>query len=1059
MTIEHEAGSPKKFVPVILPWAVAAGAMVVYALTLNHWVSFNSLPSVAKLSGWNWQPELTGPLCWLLTCPLRALPAPELPVAVNLFSALCAVLTLALLARCVVLLPHNRTQDQREREQSQFSLLSIRAAWVPPVLAALVCGLQLTFWENATAGSGQINDLTLLPFANHCEMLDLLLFAYVTRCLLEFRVSNRQSWLSRAAFVYGLAMTGNYAMTGFLPVFLLALVWIKGFSFFNARFLGRMALWGVAGFSLFLLLPAAQGLTGAARMPFWPALKASLGLQKSALAAVYGYFSYSKHEALAVALTSLLPLFLIAIRWTSYFGDNSRLGIWVSTFTFRVVHAAFLAVCIWVALDPPFSPRNNLSLTCLPLSFLGALCVGYFSGYFLLVFGTRFRSSGRPSSTVPLPYKAATGAIWLLLPVVPALLLWRNLPQILVTNGPMLEHYAAAQAQALPPHGAVLLSDDTRRLALLHAFLARAGKGDEFLFLDTVAMRLPDYHRFLKKKYGDRWPVDVPKDADQTLVDRGILKLMARLAASNSIYYLHPSFGYYFEVFVPEAHGLVYKLSRYPTNTLLVPQPAKELVMENESFWAKADEGDFKLLVEAISTKGELPGPGFIQRLMSFAHLQKLSNRDAAMLAEFYSRALDFWGVEAQKAGELAQAAAHFRRALDLNPPSVTARINLGGNQNLRAGRKSVPLSGQAIEEMFGAYRKWETVINENGPFDEPAYCYQLGLVLAKNGLYRQAAQQFDRSRTLAPELLDPRLWLARLDVLEQLPDEALKVTEEIRSQREKLGLSQTNLPTLLLIEASAHLFKHDVKAAETVFRAALDKYPDDQNVLTTAARVYASYGVFSNAVVNLNAALAKHPDDEGLLIMGAQIYVNAKLFTNAVTCISNALAKDPADDPAREQLLGMAVQVHLNAGLYSNAVALVDQQLKLNPNNPQALVYKGYGVLQLGAFDQAAALLSQAMGMETNNSPALRAYAQFNRAVAYLRANKLDQAQHDYEALNKIYPAFQIYYGLQDIAYRKKDFPNAVKYCELYLTNAPPDTDEAKLVSARLKELKPGAR
>ena len=45
------------------------------------------------------------------------------------------------------------------------------------------------------------------------------------------------------------------------------------------------------------------------------------------------------------------------------------------------------------------------------------------------------------------------------------------------------------------------------------------------------------------------------------------------LAQTNSIYYLHPSFGYYFEFFYPEPHGLVYKLNPYPTNALFAPLP------------------------------------------------------------------------------------------------------------------------------------------------------------------------------------------------------------------------------------------------------------------------------------------------------------------------------------------------------------------------------------------------------------------------------------------------------------------------------------------------------
>ncbi|MCX6912147.1 MAG: hypothetical protein NT167_03665, partial [Verrucomicrobia bacterium] len=105
MTMEHEVSPEKKFVPVFLPWLVAAGALAVYLVTLNSWVSLSSLPQVARASGWTWQPELAGPLLWLLTYPFRWLPVRMIPLALNLFTAVCAALSLALLARSVALLP------------------------------------------------------------------------------------------------------------------------------------------------------------------------------------------------------------------------------------------------------------------------------------------------------------------------------------------------------------------------------------------------------------------------------------------------------------------------------------------------------------------------------------------------------------------------------------------------------------------------------------------------------------------------------------------------------------------------------------------------------------------------------------------------------------------------------------------------------------------------------------------------------------------------------------------------------------------------------------------
>src|SRR5262249_47198905 len=148
--------------------------------------------------------------------------------------------------------------------------------------AAIVCGLQLTFWENATAASS--------------EMLDLLLFAYIIRCLLEFRIDRNQSWLTKAALVYGMAIPGNFAMIGFFPLFMLALVWIKGLSFFNLRFLGQMALFGAAGLLLYLLLPIVQSMSEYSRVPFWQGLVANLGTQKAILVTLLNKYVLFKTE-------------------------------------------------------------------------------------------------------------------------------------------------------------------------------------------------------------------------------------------------------------------------------------------------------------------------------------------------------------------------------------------------------------------------------------------------------------------------------------------------------------------------------------------------------------------------------------------------------------------------------------------------------------------------------------------------------------------------------------------------------------------------------------------
>jgi tetratricopeptide (TPR) repeat protein len=391
---------------------------------------------------------------------------------------------------------------------------------------------------------------------------------------------------------------------------------------------------------------------------------------------------------------------------------------------------------------------------------------------------------------------------------------------------------------------------------------------------------------------------------------------------------------------------------------------------------------------------------------MKKAHLTWESDHDAITLAGFYSRALDYWAVETQKSGQLSNAAAHFKRALELNPDNPVAQINLECNRKLLAGHKSSVQVSKSIEDEFGKYRKWNDILGENGPFDEPNFCYEQGRVLVGNNLYRQAAGQFDRVITLAPENLVARIWLSQLYVISGMPSQALKLVSEIHASPELREVARTNRTELLSVEASAHLAQNDLQGAEAVVVASLRKYPGDQDLLAAATQVYMKYGSYFD---NLLAA---------------------KAGSDTNTC------------------------TYMRYGCYSNALTAVEQQLAIAPTNMTALINKGYVCMQVGAFEQAIPPLNKVLAMDTNNYSAL-----LNRAIAFLRSDKLDAAQRDYGVLQKAFPtAFQIYYGLGEIAWLKKDTNAAIRNYQIYQANAPTNTAEAKLVSARLEELKSGS-
>ena len=144
MTADEKINTSPKPPMLLPPWLVAMAALLVYGISVHHWVTLSSLPLISKITGWDWHPiplewrqTQVAPLFFVVTCPVRLLPVNWQPAALNCFSALCAALTLGLLAASVRLLPHDRTREQRQREGGEFSLLSVRAAFLPPLFAVL----------------------------------------------------------------------------------------------------------------------------------------------------------------------------------------------------------------------------------------------------------------------------------------------------------------------------------------------------------------------------------------------------------------------------------------------------------------------------------------------------------------------------------------------------------------------------------------------------------------------------------------------------------------------------------------------------------------------------------------------------------------------------------------------------------------------------------------------------------------------------------------------------------------------------------------------------------
>src|SRR6185436_11488525 len=114
--------------------------------------------------------------------------------------------------------------------------------------------------------------------------------------------------------------------------------------------------------------------------------------------------------------------------------------------------------------------------------------------------------------------------------------------------------------------------------------------------------------------------------------------------------YLHPSFGYYFEFFFGEPRGLTYKLTRYGNDSLLPPPLPTDAISANEAFWAKTLDQVLNPILATVTRPGPEVKLSFVERLFQNLHLRPETNMQATVIGSFYSRALNCWGVELQKA-------------------------------------------------------------------------------------------------------------------------------------------------------------------------------------------------------------------------------------------------------------------------------------------------------------------------------------------------------------------------------------------------------------------------
>jgi tetratricopeptide (TPR) repeat protein len=494
--------------------------------------------------------------------------------------------------------------------------------------------------------------------------------------------------------------------------------------------------------------------------------------------------------------------------------------------------------------------------------------------------------------------------------------------------------------------------------------------------VETWALQSPEYNRHLRRRHGDRWPFG---SGEQTALPLSVdtLKLLAQ---TGDLFYLHPSFGVFFEYFHLQPQGMLYRLLPFSGTELLPPLLSEAVIAENEAFWKQAADEVFPKLTRYTAPSEPGSKPTLRRQLLEKLRIPEDSHVESRTAGSLISRSLNYWAVEIQKTGDLEKGAAYFDLAIKLNPDNVVAQANLNFNRKFRAGERGPVVMPKSIQERFGEnYRSLDQLLGANGPFDEPDLCYAQGFTFIQQGQLRQAAAAFERVHAFAPDDLPSRLWLGQLNLLAQQPDRTLALTRDILENPNRFQASSSNRVDALALTARAHFARQETNQAVSVLETAVKRSATNQYLLASVTGIYSEQGRFSNAL------------------------------------------------------------------------AIVERQLQLKPNDPAALLNKGFCHIQMNAFPEAIQAMTRLLTLETNNPN-----ARLNRAIAYLRNDQLDAARADYESLQTQFPdSRQVYYGLGEIAYRRKDTNLAIQHYEAYRSNAVPEAAETKFVEQRLQELR----
>ncbi|MBR5738037.1 MAG: tetratricopeptide repeat protein [Verrucomicrobia bacterium] len=976
-----------------LPWILGAIFFVIYILTLNRWVTLDSLAVLAPIVGWDfWGLRMNSPLFRLVTSPCQLLSPASSILFISVLNAVLASFSLVWLARAVMLLPQDRCTDQRVRNDDPDGLYVSKLSWIPPLLAVCSLGFMFAFWEDATGAFPAIINVFFL--------------SYIVRNTLEYRLDGENFWIYRAAAVYSIALVNNWVMILLLPFWIGSLIWINGTNLLRySTLIVRSFLCFLPGLLFFLYTPTIEYIEGRSDLGFFNLLAMSLKQHASSVTSIPPYILF------IFSTFSIIPLILLSIKWdqSRSSGGNAGINTAMTRISVRLMNLFFFLYAGAVAFELPVCPSHlTPGFEGLEFHYIAALVLGFATGYLLIVFHEpvterrqkRFKVSDFMNLIRPVIF------VFVLICGVAMLggLIYKNYPQIQANNSNTLYDLGCNlldDIQKIDKDKPVtLLSDDPTCIYLVRATMARKGVQDPYIFVDTRFLSYPWYHRRMAKFYPERWKNYFAEATEIGYLDNSnISQWLMLYAKQEHTYYLHPSFGYFFEACKPTLSGLLTQLTPYQDDdvSLWVFSPEEKEAALN--YW-KAEE----TVLDKIPRLPE----------------EKLKHGNIAFVAAFYSRMLNNYAVELAKANDRTDAIQFCEEALSLYPRNLAAYMN---KHYYQTGLSTYDDEGQhRYDELFNNYNSsWETVSLFCGKPDLPRPLYEMGTLFSQNHQWRQAYQCFLRVQQYEPNQIQNMTALAYVDSMIGESDRALKLIREAKAYWKQSGQSNSDTISLDTQEAACLLSTGKTEEALALLNEARKNNPQDQRILNMLSRAYIENGNYQEALTLIDRILTSAPDNFDNLYRKAICLLGLDRANDALNILDNLLRKNPLNN----SIISLRITALLKLKRFDEARAVYEGMLREDKDDVSAMIGLGKVAEEAGNPDEALKQYERALSNEYILP------VQIGWIVdSMLAMNKTDEARKVYEKLlqeNKDDVPAMI--GMGKVAEKAGDNEGAIKW------------------------------